>query len=416
MSAITLSHPSGIINGTISLPASKSISNRALLTKAVTKADTELLNISEADDTIIMQQALTIDKGKMNIKNAGTCMRFLTAYFAALPNSNIQLLCDERMEKRPIHLLVKALRQLGADIQYLKKEEFPPLSIHGQKLSGTTIDIEANTSSQYISAIMMIVPLMENDVTIHLTGTIASAPYIEMTASVMQQFGIDVSISLPQIQVKHKSTSTPPSSFTIESDWSAASYWYQMVALSKDANIVLQGLRLKSIQGDVAIAELMKHFGVKTTEVKDGIRLQKIAPTQQKFPIEINLLHQPDLAPALAATASATNTPTILTHLDNLSIKESNRLLALATELKRCGYKVEATEKSIQIHASTTKNSSEHKILMHVYNDHRMAMAFAPLALVHQQIRIDEPNAVQKSYPHFWRDLKQVGFVIDYIA
>ena len=421
MKTVRLSHPTKILNGTINLPASKSMSNRALILQHVIGSTIELQNLSTADDTLIMQQALQQGSGIIYVKNAGTCMRFLTAYFAAKQNCDVQLLCDERMEKRPIAALVNALTQLGANITYLKEEGFPPLNIKGKQLNGGNIKISATTSSQFVSSLMMIAPLCKTDLTIELVEGITSQPYIDMTGEMMQNFGIDIVKQnsnfefRKKIQPQKSKISILNSQFVIESDWSAASYWYEMVALSKDAEITLPHLSLKSLQGDCVIAEHMKKFGVETIEIENGIILKKyIKCAVNSQPNEINLVHHPDLAPTLAAVITSSNSQTNLIGLQNLAIKESNRLQAITTELTKLGLDITSTENALLINFNPSISTIQHQP-PHIatYSDHRMAMAFAPLALVYDEIVIENPDVVEKSYPHFWDDLKTVGFKVE---
>lgn len=422
MSRVSISHPTKIIRGTINLPASKSISNRALILQAIGKAPVNLLNLSTADDTVIMQQALQQQHHEIQVKNAGTCMRFLSAYFAAQQGSEITLLCDTRMEQRPVHLLVNALREIGAEISYLKKEGFPPLRIKGKKLAGGSVAIDAGISSQYISALMMIAPLCDNGLTIELTGTVSSRPYIDMTAQMMIRFGFDVIVDYPFIHIR-QSTNQPTNQsthYTIEPDWSAAGYWYEIAALSKGAEVLLEGLQLNSLQGDKIVAEQMEYFGVETEQTAAGIVVRKKitevieeqnTSTSRHNEISIDLADTPDLAPALAVTAAALDTNITLTGLQNLAIKESNRLQAIAAELTTCGFTITATASTLVITHNTFQPLNPHApATIQTYGDHRMAMAFAPLALLSDHIVIADPGVVDKSYPHFWNDLQKTGF------
>ena len=421
MKVISLAHPTTTLNASIHLPASKSISNRALILNAVTGNSTSIHNLSEADDTVLMQFVLLSNETTFNLKNAGTCMRFLTAYFAAKSGKEVTLLCDERMEQRPIHSLVDALRQLGAHITYLNNEGFPPLSIKGKQLSGGSIRMNASESSQFTSALMMIAPLLKEPLTIQLQGEISSEPYLQMTAAVMNMFGLKTTIDLPHIhltsQLSHLTPIAIGAHILIEPDWSAASYWYEMVALSTEAEIHLPGLTLNSLQGDAIIAQHMKWFGVETTETDSGIVLTKTTTLKQEQNLILDLTHCPDLAPALAVTAAACNSNTILTGLKNLAIKESNRLLALHTELTKLGFDITITadELCVKERPQSAVSGSQLSIpnsQISTHGDHRLAMAFAPLALVFPSISIEQPEVVEKSYPHFWEDLKTVGFTI----
>jgi 3-phosphoshikimate 1-carboxyvinyltransferase len=372
-----------------------------------------------------MQKALDQGNGTIHLKNAGTCMRFLTAYFAAKEGCEVTLLCDERMEKRPIDELVNALKLLGADIHYLHHEGFPPLSIKGKKLAGGKITISAKSSSQFVSAVMLIAPFCNQGMLITLEGAITSAPYIEMTAKLMQQLGVTVELNFPIIQILPISNvKNQIPNISIEPDWSAASYWYELVALSKEAELFLPGLSLDSIQGDAMIAAYMEYFGVQTTETTEGVVIRK-QQVQNPKPKTINLQNQPDLAPTLAVTAAATNSPLLLTGLQNLAIKESNRLQSLETELTKLGFQIKTSAYSLELlplsggrqyevegsaFHSPTFNILDHTSHVSTYGDHRMAMAFAPLALLFGNITIENPDVVEKSYPHFWEDLKTLGF------
>jgi 3-phosphoshikimate 1-carboxyvinyltransferase len=411
MRVLSLSHPTQHINGTILLPSSKSISNRVLILKQIVDSGIELLNLSDADDTVLMQLALSKKHGTVNLKNAGTCMRFLTAFFAATQDSEIILLCDERMEKRPIKELVNVLRQLGAEIEYINKEGFPPLKIKGKQLNGGQIQISASASSQFVSALMMIAPRCKTDLTIELTGAIASQPYIDMTASLMNQFGISTTFRNNIIRISTSNIKRQTSNIFVESDWSAASYWYAMVALSAEAEILLPDLSLESLQGDSRICSYMEFFGVQTISQTSGVLLKK-QPSPPTKPAEMNLVNEPDLAPTLAVIAAATHTPIVLTGLQNLAIKESNRLLALETELNKFGFRAKAINNSLQIHGTYTPVAGTP--VVHTYGDHRMAMAFTPLALLFDQIIIQDPGVTEKSYPHFWKDIQSVGFSISH--
>jgi 3-phosphoshikimate 1-carboxyvinyltransferase len=428
MSFVRLSHPTKIIKGSISLPTSKSISNRALILQAIRNRNIRLDNLSEADDTVIMQDALKQTQGEINVKNAGTCMRFLTAYFAAKPGMNVFLTCDPRMELRPMHLLVDALTQVGADIRYLKKEGFPPLQIKGKQLEGGSVQVDASVSSQFISALMMIAPLCIKGLTIELTGTISSQPYIDMTAQMMKQFGFTVEPDYTVIRIPYQPdvpSTDSLNSYTIESDWSAAGYWYEMAALSKEAEVLLTGLKLDSLQGDRGVVDIMEGLGVISEQVSLGVLMKKgdeeRAESSGKFlnykgtkghkGNTIDLVNMPDLAPALVVTAAGLKRGIVLTGLQNLVIKESNRLLALSTELRKCGFDIVDTPDTLSIIKKSSLSPIPYSLSpISTYGDHRMAMAFAPLALVFPDITIEDTEVVAKSYPRFWDDLQKVGF------
>lgn len=423
MKVISLSHPYSILSGTIQLPASKSISNRALMLKEIlANTQIELSNLSAADDTQLMLAALEQKQGTIQLKNAGTCMRFLTAFFASTPEIRVDLLCDERMEQRPIDELVNALRILGADIVYLKNEGFPPLRIQGKKLSTKPITISASCSSQFVSALMLIAPQINGGLSLTIEDNLTSLPYIQMTAKLMKQFGLQVNVNLPRINIDEylpQSYNLQSSThYVVEPDWSAASYFYQLVALSKQAEIELAGLSLESLQGDKKINEYMIHLGVETRTTATGILIRKSDFTSEQTTIPIiHLMHEPDLAPALIVTAAALNKQVEFTGLQNLVIKESNRLDAIYTELTQLGFCLHKTHASLEIRPLTKVEfelvvNKAHQPVK-TYNDHRLAMAFAPLALVVKSIDIINPNVVEKSYPAFWDELKKIGFVIN---
>jgi len=437
MKNYSVSHLTKKIQADISLPSSKSISNRALILNHFYELNIDLQNLSEADDTAIMLNALKQNAGIINLKNAGTCMRFLTAYFACKENCEVELHGDERMQKRPIKILVEALKELGADITYLNEEGFPPLKIKGKKLSGGNISINADISSQFISALMLVAPSFESGLNIKLNGEIFSHSYIEMTAKLMIKFGFDVSFNGSELAIikssnhqiihslthslthslPHSFTHSLPHSFTVEPDWSAASYWYEIAALSNSCNILLKGLHMESLQGDEIISDLMSDFGVETIHHDEGILLQKnhqiIKTTITSSEVDkhqINLASTPDLLPALAVTAAVKNSSAKFTGLKNLRIKESDRLNALETELKKCGFDVAIQNDTLKI--NTVFNFQLSTFNFNTYNDHRMAMAFAPLALIFDKVEIENADVVEKSYPQFWNDLKKAGFEI----
>jgi len=417
MKTVHITHPTKKVNVTIQLPSSKSISNRVLIIQALYK-NIELKNLSTADDTIIMQNALPQKKGKINVKNAGTCMRFLTAYFAST-NCEIELHGDERMKQRPIKILVDALKELGADITYINEEGFPPLKIKGKQLDGGKIKLNASVSSQFITALMLVAPTFHHGLEIELTDEISSKSYIEMTSKLMIHFGFECSfinnkILIPNTQI-NKSTNRQYL-YQIEADWSSASYWYEIAALCSDAEILLKNLSLKSLQGDCMISEYMKYFGVKTIENDDGVLLKKVKKTETQsnssLNQSINLLSTPDLAPTLVVTSAVKNIPIEIFGLKNLKIKESDRLSALEIELKKCGFNIEANNDSLIIKQNLINHQLSAIKKIQTYNDHRIAMSLAPLALIFDEVIIENPDTIEKSYPNFWNDLKSARFVL----
>lgn len=389
---LSLSHTTKVVRGEITLPSSKSISNRALIIKALSGLPFEIENLSTANDTQILKQLLA-DKNRttFDVGHAGTAMRFLTAYLA-IQQGEFILTGSERMQQRPIKILVDALRTIGADITYLKNEGFPPLKIIGKTLSGGEITIDGSISSQYISALMMIAPYIKNGLKINFEGQVASKPYLDMTAEMVKDF---------------------KAGFVVEPDWSSASYWYSMVALAKDAEITLLGLKQESLQGDAIVVKIYENFGVKTEYLENGIRLTKISPPiAQHSPLIFNFNNCPDLAQTVAVTSAALNIPIKLTGLSTLRIKETDRIAALQIELTKLGFNVEVDGDDLIINRHSGKSQQINhwsSISVHTYDDHRMAMAFAPLSLL-SPITIENPDVVVKSYPNFWEDLKNVGF------
>lgn len=389
----------------IQLPASKSISNRALILNALGGNQGKIRNLSDSDDTKVMTQAFSSANETVDIGAAGTAMRFLTAYFSSIEGKKI-ITGTERMKNRPIRLLVDSLREIGAIIDYMEKEGYPPLKISGSKLQGGYIEIEGNISSQYISALMMIAPVTEKGMNIRLRGDIISRPYIHLTKKMMEIFGIRVHWNENIIQIGPQQYH--PVDFSVESDWSAASYWYQIVALSKKSEIELFGLYSNSYQGDSKVAELFGQLGVMTSYTENGIKLSKKKSTIEKF--AYNFTNEPDLAQTFTVTCALLGIPFLFEGLQSLKIKETDRIEALKTEMRKLGYMLEDKENSIlEWNGERCTPSSE---AIKTYEDHRMAMAFAPVALKTGEITINEPQVVTKSYPNYWEDLKKAGFDI----
>ena len=396
------------IHTTIQLPASKSISNRALIINALGKGEFMPQNLSDCDDTRVMVKALSSTNETIDIMAAGTAMRFLTAFLSATDNCKT-ITGTQRMQQRPIQLLVDALRELGAQIDYVEKEGFPPLKITGKALQGGHITLKGSVSSQYISALLMIAPILQKGLTLHLTGEIISKPYINLTLQLMRDFGAEAQwIDDSTIEVAPKPyTSTP---FTVESDWSAASYWYQIVALSQDAEVELLGLFPKSYQGDSEVANIFTQLGVQTTFTREGVLLTKEGKCTDR--LEYNFINQPDLAQTFVVTCALLNVPFRFTGLQSLKIKETDRMTALITELGKLGYVLEEEDNSI-LSWNGARKEPEPQPAIDTYEDHRMAMAFAPACLRMQSILINEPQVVSKSYPGYWDDLTKAGFRIE---
>jgi 3-phosphoshikimate 1-carboxyvinyltransferase len=414
MSKVTVWHPTGIVNGTVTLPTSKSISNRVLLLNAVSGGKTLLKNLSDAADTLLMQAALKQYQGEIDLQNAGTCYRFLTAYYAAIPNTDIVLLGDERMQMRPIKPLVDALRTLGANIRYLQHEGFPPIAIKGKKLQGGELVIDASTSSQFVSALLLAAPLFTTPLKLQLQPNAVSLPYLQLTINLMKQWGYQVHFEHNCVEVLPKLEEATPRFFEVEPDWSAAAFWFEAMALGKGGELHINGLSFESLQGDREIANWMRLAGVVSTKTEQGLLFTKAEKLVAEH-TEFNLVNHPDAAPAMAATAAGLQLPWLLTGLQNLAVKESNRVLALCNELAACGYKVDRSTDLAWLQLLPQSSSINHPIEQPLWshNDHRIAMAMAPLCLVNGALTIEGAEAVAKSYPTFWEQLAQVGFVVN---
>ncbi len=390
---------------TIALPASKSLSNRVLVMNALCNGGMTIENLSTSEDTQVLQQALTGIGGTHDLRGAGTAMRFLTAYFAQKEGESHTLTGSSRMCERPIGILVDALRQLGAEIEYLGAEGFPPLRIQGKRLVGGTLTLPGNVSSQYISALLLIAPYLQQGLSLSLTSETVSRPYIAMTIGLMQQSGIVVTETENSIEVSPGAYT--PRVYCVESDWSAASYWYEAVALAPEAKITLSGLSTESLQGDARIAQLFEPLGVTTIIDKHGITLQKNDLHTPHY--EADLSGEPDLAQTLVVTCCLRGVPFRFTGLQTLRIKETDRIAALQSELAKLGYPLTITNHSIAWEGSRIPIANS--ITIDTYNDHRMAMAFAPAAFAFPELKICDIEVVAKSYPDYWNHLVQVGFI-----
>ena len=399
--------PEGTWRTTVKLPSSKSISNRALILNALSSSPYGVENLSDCDDTNLMVNALQADGQDFNVGAAGTTMRFLTAFLAKRPGE-WTITGTERMKNRPIKVLVEALNALGAHITYMEKEGFPPLRISGAALPGGEISLPGHVSSQYISAILMVAPLMEQGVTLHLEGEIVSRPYIHITLELMKQFGVSATWEDHTIRVLPQSYT--PIRFLVESDWSAASYWYEMMALSPKAEIELLGLFKESLQGDAAGAKLFERLGVETRFTDRGVKLQHTSIHCKE--LTYDFVNEPDLAQTFVVTCALLGVPFRFTGLQSLKIKETDRIAALQTELRKLGYVLRDAQDSILSWDGERCEPEAHPIIA-TYEDHRMALSFAPAALVRPEgIAIAHPEVVSKSYPHYWSDLRAAGFTV----
>lgn len=408
-----LSWPGGPLHGTAQLPASKSEANRALILQALAGGGT-LGNLSDANDTQLMMRLLAAAPGtaELSAEDAGTVMRFLTAYLA-VTNWRGRLTGTARMQERPIKVLVDALRQAGARIQYLNNDGYPPLEIGGftaaaETAEPTKLSVRGDISSQYISALLMVGPRLPGGLRLTLTGHIGSRPYINMTVALMQRFGADYAADGDVLTVRPGTYR--PTDYTIESDWSAASYWYAMVALAPaGSEITLPGLRRESLQGDQGIAAMMTQFGVETTFLPEAVHLRQVPLAPQiEIPV-LDFTDCPDLAQTVAVVAAALARPVDMTGLESLRIKETDRIAALQIELAKFGGDLRDLGEGrfrAESNGFTVGNQS-----VATYHDHRMAMAFAPLAM-RGPLAIESPSVVRKSYPQFWKELAKSGFAV----
>ncbi|TDD99163.1 3-phosphoshikimate 1-carboxyvinyltransferase [Flavobacterium cellulosilyticum] len=394
------------IQNTIKITGSKSETNRLLLLQALFPV-ISLANTSNSDDSEVMQKALNGNDEIVDIHHAGTAMRFLTAFFAIQENRTVTLTGSPRMKERPIKILVEALRQLGAKIEYVENEGFPPIKITGQKLVNSYVSMPANVSSQYISALLLIAPKLENGIELNLEGAITSVPYIKMTLALLNDLAIKTSFEGNLIKVYPKQE-VETKVMTVESDWSSASYFYSIVAMANVGTAIrLSSYKEKSLQGDSSLAIIYKELGVETTFENNSIILKKKAYTSiQNLNWDLN--SSPDIAQTIVVTCFGLGIGCHLTGLHTLKIKETDRLEALKTELTKLGANITVTDKCLTLIAT---NHIRPTIAIATYNDHRMAMAFAPLALK-VPIVIDNAEVVSKSYPDFWEDMKKLGFEI----
>ena len=401
---IRLEHPSSYTEGEIAITGSKSESNRLLILQALFPKII-IKNISNSDDSKITENALKSTDSIIDIHHAGTAMRFLTAYFSTQPGREIILTGSQRMQERPIKLLVNALKDLGAEISYDKKEGYPPLKIIGKKIIKSKVALQANISSQYISALMLIAPSLEDGLTIELTGQLTSVPYIKMTQTILDELGFETTFEKNKIQIS-SAKRIEPKTWTIESDWSSASYFYSILALSRQGNICLSSYKKESNQGDSALSEIYKSLGVVTSFNRGMINLTKVKDFNFTESININLINTPDLAQTIAVSCLGLGIGCKLSGLHTLKIKETDRLRALKIEMEKLGAKVDITSDSLELYPNAKLKKD---IAINTFNDHRMAMAFAPLALK-APIIINDFEVVSKSYPAFWDDLKRINF------
>jgi 3-phosphoshikimate 1-carboxyvinyltransferase len=385
---------------------SKSISNRYLILQALFP-NLELKGLSDSDDTLVLKEGLSNLAEKCNeidIHHAGTAMRFLTAYLSSMSNRAIVLKGSQRMHERPIGILVEAMRELGGHIDYLENHGFPPLKIYGKSLQKDEISISANVSSQYITALMLIAPSFKNGLTIHLESKVTSKPYLNMTAQALRSIGIEVNLKESHIQIYPKAK-IESKQISIESDWSSVSYFYSCLALLDHGEFEISTFHENSLQGDSKVAEFYKLLGIQTQFENDSILISKKTGAKLPRKVELDLNDTPDLAQTIAVTCLGLDIDCHLTGLHTLKVKETDRLVALKTEIEKFGAEVEITNESLQLTPKTNLNES---VSVRTYQDHRMAMAFAPLA-IKVDLEILDPEVVSKSFPDFWEKIKVLG-------
>ena len=403
----TLSKSDKSIKGTIQLPSSKSIANRTLIINALSYSPYKIGNLSESDDTKVMEKVLTSNTNNFDVGHAGTAMRFLTAFLAQIVGE-WTITGSKRMKQRPIGILVDALNELGAKIEYIENEGFPPLKIIGSKLQGKTLELDGSVSSQYISALLMIAPCMEGGLTLRLKNKITSRSYIALTLKLMKQAGIHYIWEGNEIRVDEQAYQ--PKQFMVEADWSGASYWYQLAAMANEAEIELKNLQLMSVQGDCNIAGWFNDFGVESKACPDSVIIKKIRNTQPEH-LQLNFIENPDIAQTMAVLCIMKKVPFHFTGLETLKIKETDRIAALQNELAKLGSQItEPKHGELKWDGSFPLKKKEIPCIA-TYHDHRMALAFAPMAMF-RKIEIDDPLVVTKSYPNYYEDLKKVGFVV----
>ncbi len=401
------------ITGRIRLPASKSISNRILIINALSFNPYPVHNLSDSDDTRVLLDALCSNRNEFDIGHAGTAMRFLTAFLSKITGEWI-LTGSKRMKERPVGVLVDALTELGARIEYLEKDGFPPLKIFGSHLKGKDLELDGSISSQYISALLMIAPTIENGLTLRLMGEIASRSYIDLTLRLMARFGISYRFEGNTITVPEQDYL--PGEYTVEADWSGASYWYQALALAERGELLLENLQLDSLQGDAKVAEWFKQFGVLSEQEREGVRLVKTESVQPRH-LELDFIENPDIAQTIACLCVAKKVPFHFSGLKTLKIKETDRIHALKNELAKFGaHLTEPVEGELAWDGTVNSATSERIPVIRTYHDHRMALAFAPMALAGYRVEIEDPMVVTKSYPFFWEDLRSINIEISQLA
>jgi 3-phosphoshikimate 1-carboxyvinyltransferase len=399
-----ISHPNNEIKKSFNISGSKSESNRLLILKYLLE-NIEIDNISDSDDTVVLEKGLLSNSGKVNIHHAGTAMRFLTAYFSIQENKSYVISGSDRMHDRPIKILVDALNDLGADVKYIDKTGYPPLKINGKKLNVFNVSLDAKISSQYITALILIAPSLEKGLIINLIGEITSKPYIDMSLALLDRIGVETSFINNRIEIKPVGNLNISKHY-VESDWSSLSYFFSVVALSKSSEINIGTYFKNSIQGDKKLVEIYDKLGVKTIFKNNKVSLKKTRNFKLPKKLELKLNDTPDLAQTIAVTCFGLGLPCDLYGLHTLKIKETDRLLALKVELEKLGATVIITKDSLHLKKSIIIKKD---IIINTYDDHRMAMAFATLGIV-KPIIINNPKVISKSFPSFWSVLEKLNF------
>ena len=397
------------IKGEIKLEGSKSITNRVLIVKALCDSFFEMRNYSHSEDSENLVRLINSKDKVLHAGDGGTTLRFLTAYLA-IHEGEVILTGSERLIDRPIGPLVNALISLGADIQYLGKKNYPPVLIRGRALKGNRVEVESDMSSQFVSALLLIAPVMKQGLVLKIKGELVSRPYIEMTLSVMKHFGIYHEWSQNIIGIAHQDYT--PRNFTVEGDWSAASYFYSMAALADEVDLKLYGLNRMSTQGDFMISRMMQAFGISTTFFDKGVHLTKSKVTPRLF--QQDFRDCPDLAQTLIACCAGANVPAQISGIDNLTVKETDRIQAMKNEMAKLGLSFTGNGRSWHLDSNAVTQVSD-DFSFETYRDHRMAMALTPLAIPYGKVAIQDPLVVNKSYPSFWNDIRKLGFEIEQV-
>jgi len=409
---LQISYNNKKLDGTFELPSSKSISNRLLIMRALERSKVLFDNLSEAEDTYMMRLYLSFINTcagseiplSLDTHNAGTVFRFLLAYLSRQDGKWL-LTGGERMRQRPVGALVDALRSLGADIQYTEKEGFPPLLIHGKKLKGSLVELNASSSSQYVSALMLIAPYLPGGLTIRLKTEPVSSAYIDMTASLMKDFGASVSLSKKEIRVAGGNYNVE--AVGVERDWSAAAFWYEMVAFGNDAGVYLPGLSEHSVQGDKFLVDVFAKLGVRSDFTDGGLNLSRTGKVVES--IDFDFTHAPDIVPSVMTTCAALGVEARFSGIEHLRIKESDRILSMEQELGKIGTEIIQEGESYLLRPG---NKHPEKLIFNSHGDHRMAMSLAPLAMKFGAVSIVEPDVVKKSYPGYWDELEKTGLFL----